>query len=367
MFFLIALVTVPFTGALVKYRLAYHPKEASTPDPEAVIPRTGITSDTENKLAAAANSPSGNMSSGDRPYNDPASSSAGAPGQTASEGATTPVETANVATQPTFFSIAKRIYQIEGRGGFYKGIVPTIVVNFITWMSSRNFMTRFYISPAPSTFNRTLNQALVWTLFYSLALVWIYRSIATRTRLEVFGTSIKDGIRALFTHFERARPYRVMTPSLLSALFGQILLQKFIFDPLRWMIEPNQITNNIDAIYFLRLGACLVLLLVNTLICAPLDVIVTRLAVQRNYGGTHITTEEPLGTDTSASQVGMDKKSTPSTHEPELNDNLAVRYRSDDLECYTSVYDCAMKIIKEEGWTVLYRGWFITFLGKVYS
>ncbi|KNZ81840.1 hypothetical protein J132_10118 [Termitomyces sp. J132] len=128
----------------------------------------------------------------------------------------------------------------------------------------------------------------------------------------------------------------------------------------------DQATNDIDSINFLRFGAYSAIHLVNTLICAPLDVIVTRLAVQHNYGSSDVTTKEPMGTDPTVPHE-MDEKCMPSTHEVELDDNLAIRYRGDDLEVYTNVYDCAMKIIKEEGWMVLYRRWFITCLGKIYS
>ncbi|KAG5733227.1 hypothetical protein E4T56_gene20870 [Termitomyces sp. T112] len=326
MIFLIAFITVPYNGVLVRYRLAYHPKES---------------------LAAAIDPEAGN--------------------EVGFAGATSALPRETVATQPTFFGVAKRIYQIEGISGFYKGIIPAIITHFFMWISARNYMTRLYISPAPSTstVTRTLTQSFIGTLFYSFALVCIYRSITTRTKLEVFGNSIKDGIRTLFTRFERARPYSIVTPSLLSALLGQILLQEFFFHPLRQMVS-DQATNDIDSINFLCFGAYSAIHLVNTLICAPLDVIVTRLAVQHNYGSSDVTTKEPMGTDPTVPHE-MDEKCMPSTHEVELDDNLAIRYRGDDLEVYTNVYDCAMKIIKEEGWMVLYRGWFITCLGKIYS
>lgn len=36
-----------------------------------------------------------------------------------------------------------------------------------------------------------------------------------------------------------------------------------------------------------------------------------------------------------------------------------------DTHLYTGLYDCVKTIVREEGWGVLYRGWFLTFLGNL--
>ncbi|KAG6812966.1 hypothetical protein H0H92_015085 [Tricholoma furcatifolium] len=346
MFFLVAsVITVPFTGILVRYRLAYCPKISSaTTDPEAA------TSSSPN---ASTTSPDASTSENPLPSNATSTSSS-------------PPVLAGPDTRTTdatsFWNVAKRVYQIEGKSGLYKGLFPTLLVNFL-WMNPRS-----YISPAPLTFQRTLIDCLIGTLFYTFTLVWVYRLISTRTKLEFFGSSIKDGINALFTPYELARPYRIVTPSLLLALIGQVLLQVLVLRPLRQMVQPSQDAEK-DVMYYSRWGATMALLIVSTGIFAPLDVIVTRLAAQRNFGAVSLVTDElpaaavpvevgvPHSDEKVSDIVVGDEVSEPCT------DNVAVKYREDDMELYTSVYDCAKKIIQEEGWTVLYRGWILTLLG----
>ncbi|KAG6908675.1 hypothetical protein DXG01_003689 [Tephrocybe rancida] len=352
MFFLVAFLTVPFTGILVRYRLAYQPKEILLPAPTDLEAATSSNAEALNPVGTTSNATS--SSNADSSNNMPAQD-------------VRPGEATLAATRPTLFGIAKRVYQIEGKGGLYKGILPTLIVNFVMMIFSGNSLSRIYISPAPPTTGQTLFRSLFNTLLYSFALIWVYRSIAVRTKLEIFGTSIKDGIKALFTHHERARPYRAISPALLSALIGHILIDMFIFRPLGTLILSNQLTQHADAVYFMRIGVTGLLHLINTLISAPLDVITTRLAVQCNYSGPDVATVTPGEPDAVAEVVQVDEKSASSHHELGLADNnVAVNYRSDDQAPYTSVYNCATKIIKEEGWGVLYRGWFITFLGKIY-
>ncbi|KAG6851116.1 hypothetical protein H0H93_000996 [Arthromyces matolae] len=281
MFFLIAFVTVPFTTVLVRYRLAYHPKE-TRPDLEAASADVGPTSTTSSSTETVGSAES-------------------------------------VVAKPTFLSTAKRIYQLE---------------------------------------------ALVATLFYSFALVWIYRSISTRYKLEIFGTSIKDGVNALFTPWERTKPYKIVSPALLATLLHQIVLQIFAFHPLREMLDTNK-THEIESVRILKAAGILGLLIIDTLICTPLDVIVTRLAVQTNQNALLCTTDDSVDNTT---DIPHDEKSTTLTPELELPvDTAAVTYRGGNLEPYIHGYDCAKKIVNEEGWGVLYRGWFITFLGLIFS
>ncbi|KAG6855775.1 hypothetical protein H0H87_010984, partial [Tephrocybe sp. NHM501043] len=342
--------------------LAYHPQEslpiAVDGDLEAATPQAA--SSAENFENASTISTKDILISNI----DAETSSSGAPEHAGIGHAVDVSSAAQLETRPTFFGVARRILQLEGKGGLYKGIIPTLIVSFVTTVFSMNHLSRLYISPSPSTLGQTLVQSLFNTLFYSFALVWVYRSITVRTKLEIFGTSIKDAIGALFNYNERARPYNTITPALLSALLGQILLEFFVFQPLRNLIKPDQQAQPVDAIYFWRLGATGLVLLADTMISAPLNVITTRLAAQRSYGGPIILAEEQPAI---ISQVVEEKALDQDSEVQPSAESVAVRYRGDGLEPYTSVYDCATKIVEEEGWGVLYRGWFVIFLGKFYS
>jgi hypothetical protein len=86
---------------------------------------------------------------------------------------------------------------------------------------------------------------------------------------------------------------------------------------------------------------------------SPLEVIATRLSVQPNQGGAmggaapdHSEGETPEGVE----YCGADE------------DVIGLRPTDDS---YTGAVDCARKLIEEEGWQSLYRGWWWTLLGNV--
>lgn len=142
MFFLVAFVTVPFTGILVRYRLAYHPKEtpANAAEPEADACRQAGSKELEP-----------------------------------------------VMTKPTFWSVAKRIYHLEvsiwhrmfyiywiyhskGRSGFYKGISEALFTYVLSF-------TRVTVSYNRSSNNhrQLYNVYQLWELFeQTLHIPWSF-------------------------------------------------------------------------------------------------------------------------------------------------------------------------------------------------
>jgi len=95
------------------------------------------------------------------------------------------------------------------------------------------------------------------------------------------------------------------------------------------------------------------LLILTTLIQAPLDVIEVRLAIQRN----HAAIEPAVGP---AASNGAVEDSAPPTFEEQES---VVRSRDETAGPYRGLADCVEKIIKEEGGGTLYRAWAFTFLG----
>jgi len=220
------------------------------------------------------------------------------------------------------------------------------------------------MSPSPTTTYWSLESALLYNLLYCLGLILTYRAITTTHELELFGTSIRTAFRTLFTEHERKRPWAVLlTPGLVPAFVLNMILQSLIFRPLEGLIEPSD-ARPAKEFFFLSIAGRAMFLLLTTVVLAPLDVIVTRLAVQRNYGGSPLetSTAEPVPVE-GVPAVDLEKGESP------LPDNEAeevvVRLRSEH-DLYLGLYDCAKRIVQEEGWAVLYRGWWVTGIGNLY-
>jgi len=331
----IPVLFIPFTGVVVRYRLAYHPKETpALVDPESV-PATGIEQDNS----------------------------------TATSGESSNVVSVVAAPLPklTLFSVWKEVRRVEGRAGLFKGLLPTIIAIFLLPFVGGGFFQKLYFSPAPITLGRSPINALLSTISYSIILIWVYRAIITPRKLEIFGTSIKGALQTLFTDRELRRPWTLfLTPGLLPALMTSILVHGVV-SPMRQFIQPDKNRMPVDEVYYLRAVAVSLLALSSTLIFAPLDVIVTRLAVQRIQSSSRA---EPA--PQSQNESSTDPKVLPTdlrnVNGLALSDSecygMVVRLR-DDMEPYRGLYDCATKIIQEEGWGALYRGWWLTLLGNI--
>ncbi|RDB26316.1 hypothetical protein Hypma_006639 [Hypsizygus marmoreus] len=322
-FFLLSLAFIPFTSALVRYRIAYYPKESPT-SPSLPIDDTNVENGGPTDELAPTSS-----------------------GKVIAEveGSSPAVESA-----PSLLSVLKRVRRLEGWGGFYKGILPTFLVNIFTpFFIMYNGVPRL------------------------LTLIYVYRAIATPRKLEIFGTSIKDAMRTLFTDHERRRPWVLwLTPGLLPALLFNILLRILVLRPVRNLIagDLKRMSATGDA---LRMTLTAVFLLLSTVVLAPLDVVVTRLAVQRNNGGPKAEAESLASEgvyDAAGEQFNLEKSNSlpvpvSADREPVVED-VVVKVRG-EKNPYLGLYDCAKKIVQEEGWATLYRGWWVTFLSATVS
>ncbi|WVW82438.1 hypothetical protein I302_104448 [Kwoniella bestiolae CBS 10118] len=84
----------------------------------------------------------------------------------------------------------------------------------------------------------------------------------------------------------------------------------------------------------------------------PLEVVSTRLSVQPNILGAVATEEEEQGPPEGVSFCGTDE------------DVIGLRPTTDP---YLGMVDCGRKVIEEEGWQSLYRGFWWTMLGNVFG
>ncbi|KAJ7475975.1 hypothetical protein FB451DRAFT_264067 [Mycena latifolia] len=353
MSFLLCILTVPFNGILVRYRASYHPKAS--------------------------------------------------------------VEDGSVPSPPTFVGMAKRVWRLQGVEGLTKGLMPT-TVGILLFSFLFSWVGRVYLSPSPCQSRWGLYpsriSSLISTLFYTIIMVTTYRAITTPRKLDPLNA--REALHILFSAHERKRPWAIyQIPGLLPAILANLAFSTFVLEPLRPIIFPLR---NVSALETVVRDVIFVLVaLLATVVTAPLEVIVTRLALQRNYGGLAfddgLEVEVPVApvaqsTLVAVSPILVPVASNPEAQAPEtsditeplsekatypvdktvtpqpveaaeapagadlergpitvVSDDTVVHLRSENAP-YLGLIDCGKKIIAEEGWTVLYRMWFLTFLGN---
>ncbi|SJL09706.1 uncharacterized protein ARMOST_13087 [Armillaria ostoyae] len=252
---------------------------------------------------------------------------------------------------PTFWGVAKRVYQKQGISGLSYGMAPTLLNVALARLWPYRLPPKFYISPSPSTIGYSLISALVGTLYYIFVLVLVYRSIAATRKLDLFKPT--ESLHYLLSDHEREKPWAIyQIPGLLPALVINVFINIKVIRPLHYLIFPVNHPEDISVTETcLRLACILLVTALGAAVLTPLEVITTRLALQRNHGPRDV----PLEEDTGGTKV------------PELSasDDIVIRLRDEDKP-YPNLLDCAKTIVQEEGWRVLYRGWLLTFLGVLY-
>jgi len=107
----------------------------------------------------------------------------------------------------------------------------------------------------------------------------------------------------------------------------------------------------------LRFSLYFIILLISTPILCALEVITTRLSLQRNSAGAGFTA---VSQDENAMGVADDDVEFAGLEE----DVIGLRSEEDP---YVGLADAAKRIYEEEGVSVLLRGWWITLLGGTLS
>ena len=139
---------------------------------------------------------------------------------------------------------------------------------------------KLYVSPSPVTTGLGITSAILWALGYCLVIVTVYRSITTTHDLHAWKP--RESLRLLFTPEERKKPwilYRLpgLVPALvLNVCFNigvlRFFIEMFIFPPgERFEVKEDLI----------RAGCNVLLIILGTAFLAPLEVVTTRLAIQR--------------------------------------------------------------------------------------
>jgi len=259
----------------------------------------------------------------------------------------------------SYFSMFKRVWQIEGFSGLYKGLMPTLLTTLTVSIIILTFLDTSHRHGA----YRTPVAGVLGTLFYSIGMMILslpsaiitYRSITTPHKLPYF-QPIKS-LRVLLTPTEMRRPWIIyLTPGLLLAECSHIAYVTLILGPLHRLLVPINTEGPVayPEISPIKLSVYFAVVLVSTGILAPLEVIATRLAIQRNHASAEYNsvTQEVDGEAEEAEFAGAEE------------DVIGLR---NEAEPYSGLVDCAKSIINEEGLMALYRAWWITLLGGLVS
>ncbi|KAF9468021.1 hypothetical protein BDZ94DRAFT_1318136 [Collybia nuda] len=315
---LLSLIFVPFIGILVRYRVAYHPTPPIT------------SADTEPALNTDGEGAPNSLTRNEPPVVEPI---------------------------PTYRGLWRKVKEMEGWNGLFKGFLPTLLWNIILpffWFRLNG--TKIYMSPSPTTLDRSFHSALFYNAFFCIGLIFVYRSIMTTHKLRFTSTNVSAALNALFTDYERKKPWVLwLIPGLVPALIINITLQVFVFIRLRRLISHEILPSEPMSLAY-STGVCLF----STIILAPLDVVVTRLAIQHNHGPP---TAVAASVFLDVEAQDLEKKGSETAKLETETDQVTpvVQLRK---EPYLGLYDCIKKIIHEEGWQALYRGWWVTALGN---
>ncbi|KAI9455327.1 mitochondrial carrier [Lactarius psammicola] len=323
------LITVPLTGALVRLRANYNPKGLQLDPEDGVQPHTG------------------------------------------------PVIT-------SFFLMLSRVRRLEGWAGLMKGMstltvraiyrlgsdfsstrpVPTLLSNAVLSLFSAIFLDAslssprnhgIYNSPAPKIWG-TLLYSIFLMLVSLPAIIITYRSIITPYQLPYFRPL--HSLRVLLTPTERRKPWILyLTPGLLVAELLHITYVVIGLRVLRHLLLPSlsHVDDSVPPDLSPRsLTIYLAISLFSTAILCPLEVISTRLAVQRNHESAEFNSvaQEEVGDTEDLPEYSPDE------------DVIGLR---NDTDPYLGLRDCAKRIVDEEGWRALYRGWWLTMLFGVFG
>ncbi|KAI0675211.1 mitochondrial carrier [Trametes maxima] len=294
-------ITVPLTGALVRLRANYNPKALQL-DPE------------------------GNVN----------------------------VHTGPIVT--SFFGMLRRVYNIEGFAGLYKGLMPTALATIVMTgfavgaLDSRGLASHTRIDTIDTGVLGVLASGIFGMLVALPAAILTYRSIVTPYKLSYF--SLMHSLRILLTPTERRRPWTLyLTPGLLAAELLQVLYALVVLRSFRNLLLSNNFTP-------FKFGIYVGIEMLSVIITCPLEVMVTKLAIQRNHATAEYNSVEQEVEDDA---IEAHEYSEYSNQEEDV---IGLRHEKDP---YLGFVDCFKRIIDEEGWQTLYRAWWVTMLAGIAS
>lgn len=186
-------------------------------------------------------------------------------------------------------------------------------------------------------------------------------------------------IRILLTPTERKKPWMLyMTPGLLAAQVLLVAYTAFFLTAIRAFLLPRPSADELS-LNTVKFGIYLFIELLSTVVLCPLEVISTKLAIQRNHAAPEYNSVEQEAEDdtldgeeyTEYSGAEEDVIGSVACPLVRSSNGCSPSHQSRRLrhekDPYLGLVDCAKKIIDEEGWKALYRAWWITLLAAVGS
>ncbi|KNZ81337.1 hypothetical protein J132_02027 [Termitomyces sp. J132] len=249
-----------------------------------------------------------------------------------------------------YFSTLKRVYKFEGWAGFYKGAVPELLTGGLLLVLLTIVPILLYGTDSPGTWpDKAKLEALgCATLLISLPItVLTYRIIVTPHKLSWLG--LRQSLCTVLTPTERTRPWMLyQTPGLLVAQLLNAVVTPSLMVFQRFVLpDIPRSRGEIDFRFILQFSVYVILIILETSIVVPLQIISTRLALQRNHASQTHSQDGTNGIESVLPVYSAEE------------DVIGLR---DENDPYTSFFDCLKRMISEEGVATLFRAWWITFI-----
>ncbi|KAK7055827.1 hypothetical protein R3P38DRAFT_3170487 [Favolaschia claudopus] len=303
---------------------------------------------------------------------------------------------ADSAVDATFgyFGMFARVWRLERWAGLYKGSVPTLIstlIAFVVIIPIAILLAQGDIrgpippyptelpSPSSSSFSALLAQAAppphilfpqIW-LHYLAGIITallliplqilINRAITTPYILPLRRGSTRTALRTLLSPSERAKPLRLyLTPGVALGVLCESLIAPAL-------VLLRAATRSLPGGF--HLAGAIPSVLLSVLLGTPLAVAVVRLTLQRRGPEGSGEAEALLGEGAGSEGQAVLKRYTP------LGGESVLEVRGDAVgasligvenvggEMYTGLVDCLRKVVREEGWGVLARAWWVQLFG----
>ncbi|BEI86265.1 hypothetical protein CcaverHIS002_0605520 [Cutaneotrichosporon cavernicola] len=249
----------------------------------------------------------------------------------------------------------KRTYRLEGWYGLYKGAFPMLGFTMVVSILAVIFVGASAVRGPKGTYTIPKNGGVGMALFGMVLIVVtlpmtivINRAIITPYRLPL---NARESLRILLSDHERSSPLALfLTPGLLAVVALKSVATAIIAGMLRLALVGNE--KKIEKIPIWGLIAFVLFQIVSVAWLCPLEVIMTKLSVQPNLG-SEISVEDPEGDVPEGLRFAGQGE-----------DVVGLRPTTDP---YVGLVDAVRKIMDEEGWQALYRGWIWTMLGAVFA
>ncbi|KAF8326607.1 mitochondrial carrier [Cantharellus anzutake] len=257
-----------------------------------------------------------------------------------------------------------RVKRIEGYQGLYKGLMPLLLTAILQHILSYIFISGGGTSPRYAISSQGLWGTILWCFFI---VIWsipreilVNRAICTPHKLPWLNPRL--ALRVLFTSYERQNPWRLyFTPGIALAQALHVIYFFTVVRGARSLFVPSFTPGYRSSWGVLRgfwpfvgFVVYILFLCLGFIVLCPLEVLAARLSVQRNHyrsaGGVPAPVQEEL-------PPGLE-------YSGENEDVIGLR---DEDQPYEGLLDAMRKIVEEEGWSTLYRAFYLTLFGTVFA